>query len=698
MAARPRIPLRPLGALLIAGSIGGPPQQVRADPEACGADATPIHAIQGAGRSSPLLGRDVVVDAVVVASFPGLPEGLGGFFLQEEDGDGDGDPHTSEGLFVFDGDERWNVAAGDRVRVSGRVGEFFGLTELSAVRELIPCPRRGPARAVPVRLPVSDVADWERWEGMRVRIEQPLVVTGHHGLASFGELELASGPRLWQPTHHFAPGGEARRVQEQDARRRILLDDGSDAFEPAGTPYLDRADGSTLRLGDGMRGLEGVLEFAFGRFRIHPVRRVRLEAGARRPAWPPEVGGTLRVIAWNVDNHFNGDGRGGGFPTRGPRSEAELERQRAKLVATLVRLDPDVAVLVELENDGPGPDGSLAQLVDALNGAVAGAPYAALDPGVPRLGSQAIAVGLLYRPDRVRPLGDGAILDTRVDPDFDDRRNRPSLAQSFATRDTHERLTVVAAHLKSKGSTCDAAGDPDLGDGQGDCNAVRTRAARALVAWLAGDPTGVGAAPVLVAGDLNAYPREDPVQTFLAGGYTDLIAAFAGPDAHSFVFDGAAGRLDHLLARRDLLPFVAGAGVWHTNADEPRALDYRQRDTSDRYAPDPFRASDHDPVLVGLFPDADADGLTDVRDHCPHSAPEPTLIVGECDTGIPERSDEAGCTLRDHLDRLRAAHGRRGTFVAAALRWLEASPAAGEIRGRARGRLLRCLARWQAER
>ena len=44
-------------------------------------------------------------------------------------------------------------------------------------------------------------------------------------------------------------------------------------------------------------------------------------------------------------------------------------------------------------------------------------------------------------------------------------------------------------HLKSKGSDCNAVGDPDTGDGQGNCNMTRTAAAEALVDWMAGDPT-----------------------------------------------------------------------------------------------------------------------------------------------------------------------------------------------------------------
>jgi hypothetical protein len=302
-------------------------------------------------------------------------------------------------------------------------------------------------------------------------------------------------------------------------------------------------------------------------------------------------------------------------------------------------------------------------------------------------------VGVVYRPAAATPVGTAAILDARAHPDFDDFRNRPSLAQTFEARATGERFTVVANHFKSKGSPCDAAGDPDLGDGQGACNATRTRAARALVAWLATDPTRAGDVPVIVTGDLNAYPREDPVGAIEAAGYADLLAWFAGPDAHTFVFDGDAGRLDHALARTDLLPFVGGAGVWHTNADEPRVLDYRSDDPT-RYAPDPFRASDHDPLLVGLFPDSDGDGWTDARDACPSSVPVTTVTLGGCDSGVPERLDDAGCTLTDHLRMLRGAQPRRGRFLREAGRWLTTRVDEGDLTRRERSALLACAARW----
>ena len=66
-------------------------------------------------------------------------------------------------------------------------------------------------------------------------------------------------------------------------------------------------------------------------------------------------------------------------------------------------------------------------------------------------------------------------------------------------------------HLKSKGSDCNAVGDPDTGDGSGNCNVTRTQAAEALADWLAGDPTGQGAGNELIIGDLNSYDKEDPI-------------------------------------------------------------------------------------------------------------------------------------------------------------------------------------------
>ena len=84
-----------------------------------------------------------------------------------------------------------------------------------------------------------------------------------------------------------------------------------------------------------------------------------------------------------------------------------------------------------------------------------------------------------------------------------------------------------------------------------------------------------------------------------------MIAKLLGAKAYSYVFDGQSGYLDHALASPSLVAQVTGVTEWHINADEPTVLDYNVEFKSAAqvaayYEADPFRSSDHDPVLVGL--------------------------------------------------------------------------------------------------
>ena len=162
---------------------------------------------------------------------------------------------------------------------------------------------------------------------------------------------------------------------------------------------------------------------------------------------------------------------------------------------------------------------------------------------------------------------------------------------------------MVVNHLKSKGSECGIGDDDPV---QGNCNLTRTLAAQALVEWLETDPTNSGDADVLIIGDLNSYDKEDPIDAFIAGGFTDLVYQFQGEFAYSYVFDGQLGYLDHALANWDLLSQDTGVTVWHINADEPDLIDYDMTfklDAQDAlYASDPYRSSDHDPVIAVFAP------------------------------------------------------------------------------------------------
>ncbi len=296
-------------------------------------------------------------------------------------------------------------------------------------------------------------------------------------------------------------------------------------------------------------------------------------------------------------NYFNGDGLGGGFPTaRGADTAEELSRQTAKLVSAINGLDSDIVGLMEIENDGYGASSAIAELASAL-----GASWSWVDPRLATLGGDEIAVGFIYRNDRVETVGEAATLASSAFSDL----NRQPLAQTFRRTGSEDGLTVVVNHFKSKGCGSAEGAEADQGDGQGCWNPTRTRAAEELASWLAADATGTGEPDILIIGDLNAYAKEDPVQALAAAGYSDLLTTFVGEQAYSYVFYGQAGYLDHGHANASLLAKVADAGVWHINADEPRGLDYNTEFKSAEqvtglYGADPYRASDHDPVIVAL--------------------------------------------------------------------------------------------------
>jgi hypothetical protein len=247
---------------------------------------------------------------------------------------------------------------------------------------------------------------------------------------------------------------------------------------------------------------------------------------------------------------------------------------------------------------GLNGDASVASLLSSDESASNGPTWAYIPTGA--IGSDAIRVGLIYKPDRVTPVGDYAILDSSVDPEFIDTKNRPALAQTFELTTGWARFTVAVNHLKSKGSDCEDIGDPDTGDGQGNCNVTRTRAAIALANWLGNDPTGSGDSDYFIIGDLNAYAMEDPIEALEDYGFVDLVESFVDPVPYSYVYYGQAGYLDHSLGSPDAFARTMGTTVWHINADEPNALNYNDYNQPGMYNPDAYRSSDHDPVLVGF--------------------------------------------------------------------------------------------------
>ena len=554
--------------------------------QACGDPATAVGDVQGSGTETPLAGQSVTIEGVVVGDFQ--DGGFDGYYVQDV---GDGNDVTSDGIFVY-APGGLDVSVGEKVRVSGTAGEFRDLTQISAssvqacvVDALQPDP-------VEVTFPAAE--DFERTEGMYVTLPQSLAILEYFNYGRFGEIALGT-ERQYQPTAVFEPGSAAaQELAVTNAASRITLDDGRSTQNPDPAIHPNGAEftlDNTFRGGDLVTNATGVLDYRFGLWRVQPTQGGDFTVANPRPD-VPDVGGNTTVASFNVLNYFTTLG------ARGADDAQEFERQEAKIVAALAQLDADVVGLIEIQNNGT----ALTTLVAALNERVGAGTYAEVTTGT--VGDDEITTAFIYQPDRVSPVGDFAVLTSGVDPRFLDSKNRPALAQTFRDNQTQGEVTVAVNHLKSKGSSCDDVGDPADPDGQGNCNGVRTDAARALADWLAGDPTDAGSPETLVIGDLNSYDKEDPIDVLREAGWADLLLQEQGELAYSYVFDGQLGYLDYALANPALLEDVTGAAVWHINADEPSLLDYDtsfKQDAQDAlYAPDPYRSSDHDPVLVGM--------------------------------------------------------------------------------------------------
>ncbi len=592
---------------------------------------TPIYAIQGSGSTSALVGQTVTTTGVVTKV------NNNGFFLQ--DLLGDANPLTSDGIFVFTSTAP-TVSAGQYLRLSGRVVEFNTgaasntdtasrtVTQLTTIAGVQTLGTGYTVAPVAVTLPEAVDGDLERYEGMLISIAGPFTVSQNYFQARFGQLTLSVGGRLEVPTNRLRPGPAAEALRDENARRRILLDDGSSAQNPNPTPYIG-AD-NTLRAGDTLAAITGVLDYGlatstntgFGDYKLHPTVAPVFVRSNPRTAAPEAVGGNVKVASFNVLNFFttftNGQTASGltgqgctlGVSTaasncRGANSAAEFARQRTKIVEAMAAINADVLGLMEIQNNGAA---AAQNLVDSLNLKVGAGTYAVVpDPvgiGTGGTGTDAIKVALIYKPAKLSRSGASSSDSAVV-------HNRPPLAQTFSLSNG-EKFTLVVNHFKSKGScpaaaNVDFAGNSEGTDGQGCWNAKRVQQAQALRSFVARLQTSSSNNDVLLIGDFNAYAQEDPIFDLTSSGFVDLVGRFRS-FGYSYVFDGEAGRLDQGIASASLSPKVTRAVEWHVNADEPFGIDYNLEFKQpacaacapDLYSATAFRSSDHDPVVIGL--------------------------------------------------------------------------------------------------
>ncbi|MCG2622911.1 ExeM/NucH family extracellular endonuclease [Arthrobacter sp. I2-34] len=599
-----------------------------------------IAEIQGSGAASPLAGQTVTTRGVVTAAYPS--GGFNGYYLQTPGTGGDTDAAArtaSDAVFVFSRDTVGQVRPGDYVEVTGTVSEFGGLTELTVPAGKL-TQLSAPAEAVKpaaIGWPATE-AEREKFEGMLLRPAGSFTVTDNYGLNQYGEIALAAGDGpLLQPTSVGAYGSDAFWHQtEENAARAVTLDDGASTdFLRGGKdiplPYL--AADAPVRIGAAAEfSTDVVLDYRFNQWRFQPLAQLTAENAAavqparfedtRTPA-PAEVGGNIRIATFNVLNYFTTTGDQlpgctyyedragnpvtvrGGCDARGAADAANLQRQQDKLVAAINGLGADVVSLEEIENSakfGRDRDAALATLAQALNAALAAAgkpgtwDYVRSPEDRPALENEdVIRTAFIYNRTAVQTIDDSVILADEVN--FDNARE--PLAQTFKVKhgSAKTKFIVVANHFKSKGSA--PASGENADHGQGGWNADRVGQAKALVAFAETMKKRSGTDKVFLAGDFNSYEQEDPIRVLEQAGY---VSQGAKTGKYSYSFDGMSGSLDHVFASAEADARVAGADIWNINSVEPVALEYSRYNynATNFYAPDMYRASDHDPLVVGL--------------------------------------------------------------------------------------------------
>lgn len=631
----------PLGAAAAAALLAVPPAvPVHAAPGP-GPGLPPvelaIREIQGTGDVSPVAGQAVTTRGVVTAVY--ATGGLDGYYLQTPGTGSDLDPaghDASDGVFVHSPETAAAVRPGQHVELAGSVAERYGQTQLSVRSEGLRVLDE-PAEAVEpaaVGWPAGE-AEREDLEGMLLDPAGAFVVTDNHDLNRYGEIGLAAGTApLVQPTAVGAPGSPAAAAQAADNEARgVLLDDGATTdygnFANASVPLPYLSPTTPMRIGAPVDFVAPVvLGYSFDEWRLQPTTHLTGDRAGdvpvvvenTRTAAPEDVGGTVQLATFNVLNYFTTTGDEltgctyytdragdpisvrGGCDARGAAEDEDLQRQQAKIVAAVNALDAEVVSLEEIENSatfGKDRDQALSDLVDALNAAAGSELWAYVPSPAERPAVEdedVIRTAFIYQPAALETVGESVIL--RDEENFDNARE--PLAQTFrpAGGDAGRDFTVVVNHFKSKGSAPATGPNADAGDGAGAWNADRTAQAQALVAFAEQLKTTRGTDRVLLAGDFNSYGQEDPMRVLHDAGYTNLAPA----GEHSYAYGGMVGSLDHVLASPAAAGIVTGADIWEINAHESVGLEYSRHNHNvvDLYAPDPYRASDHNPEIVGL--------------------------------------------------------------------------------------------------
>ena len=528
----------------------------------CDPTATPIYDVQGSGDASPIESTEVTLCGVVI----GVSSGLKGFFLQ--DLTGDGDPATSDGVFVYRNTQSFSyLQVGDLAQVTGDVDEYYGTTQIyagSTSDELIVLAEDYPVPMAVSLDPPADRTDADDYleavEGMLVEV--PVTVTVVGPTNAYGEYYVVRGEtgltRLVRNTN--PPDGY-----------RIGVDDG-----------LTLSDDYVV--GDVLGGLYGPLHYTFDNWKIEqayqPIAVSLVDVPDTLPQYPSAGMYDVTMGAFNVLN-FDG---------------LDNEVKLTKVISSIIAMGPPTFLSLEeiaVEDTWAVYDSyTVTGVIEDVLGGLAAEGYN-YDYAYSHADVGGHGVAVLYDTDVVQLDGvetlqgcsvNGSSSTTNYD-DFCDAvpevplfSRRPVVVTGTLNSTVPPtQITFIGSHLKSGFSS---AGD------------IQRRLEQAqLVAAYVADLIADGQPNVVVAGDLNDFLESQTLNALeTTGTLTDTFYTLPPEARYSYIYNGGAQVLDHILVSPAMFDTLTDFQPLHIDADYPALWEVD---------PDEVHGvSDHDPVVA----------------------------------------------------------------------------------------------------
>lgn len=539
----------------------------------------PIGQIQGREMISPYLEKKVTFRGVVTGAIE--DQNTRGtvyytIFAQDLPGFEDGDHLSSDGIAIFLGRNKPLVATGDIINVTGKVTEYYGLTEIDDEGLWLTIESHNNPLPLSVELnPPAGMQEsetyFERLEGMFVSVPKAVTVGPAHegcGLAIVRE-----------------------DTQLERVFRRDINDPAGMIINVINATDVDCTGLPPLAIGDLVEGLAGPLTFHFDRYKIIQQNLEDLEyfqadhevKSSHIPLTPSQIS----LASFNLDDYFDVVDDTGDIAE--PKyNEVELAQKQEKLTSAIadVLSCPTLIGVQEVEKEL-----LLIELSDRLI-PKCGFTYAVSHLDAPD--SRGSDLALLSDQRRVDVLTISqhqscSVLETGVfDPSIKCQNgeeplfSRPPLLVNVDI--DGQSLSIFINHFKSKRG------------GELETAPRRLAQAQHLLELVSATMTPDKDTAIVVLGDFNDYDKSSVMEILLeSGSLIDGLERVPESERYSYIFDGASQLVDWILVTPWLKDRIVSANIFHINADYPYQLGLSLNDDEIH-----LRSSDHDIPLVVL--------------------------------------------------------------------------------------------------